>query len=85
MLNNEDRQFRVDRLLKRLKEDNTVRDRIVMQLKEGNKSVPEIAAAAGLDTAAVFWHIVAMRKYGKVAEAEMKGDYPSYRLVEEIK
>jgi DNA-binding transcriptional ArsR family regulator len=67
----------------RLKEEVKIEREITRVLKEGPKTVPALAEATGLSTRAVFWHLIALRKYGKVAEAEQEGDYFQYRLVGE--
>ena len=78
----EDKQARIKTLVTRMKEQNQVRAKITGLLKEGPKTVPEISEATGIATNIVLWHIVAMRKYGKAAEAGLKAAYPSYRLIE---
>ena len=53
-------------------------------IREQPKTVPEVAATTGLATHEVFWHIMAMKKYGLIVETGMCGDYPLYlRVVEE--
>ena len=54
---------------------------IRLQLETGAKSVPQIAAAAGLDTAQVMLYVSGLRKYGTVAEGPKDGDYYTYTLV----
>ena len=65
-----------------VKEQNRVRKAILTSLKAGNATVPEIAAAHGIESARVMWQLMAMKRYGKVVEAEHKGDYFTYRLKE---
>jgi predicted transcriptional regulator len=67
----------------RLKEQTKIEREITRVLKESPKTVPALAEATGLPTQTVFWHLVALKKYGKVAEAEQEGDYFRYRLVSE--
>jgi predicted Rossmann fold nucleotide-binding protein DprA/Smf involved in DNA uptake len=67
----------------RLKEQVKIEKEITRILKEGPMTVPALAEATGLPTQMVFWHLVALRKYGKVAEAEQDGDYFQYRLTSE--
>jgi predicted transcriptional regulator len=52
------------------------------ELQKGKGTVPEIAAATGLDTASVLWYLATMKKYGEVAEGLADGSYFRYRLVE---
>lgn len=52
------------------------------QLQDAPKTVPEIAAAAGLPSAEVLWYLATLKKYGQVLEAEQEGSYFRYRLAE---
>ena len=52
-------------------------------IKESSKTVPEISEAASLPTDEVLWYIMALKKYGKVAEGEEKDGYYEYTLKEE--
>jgi hypothetical protein len=79
----EEKREKIEGLAARVKEQNLIRDRITGLLRESHKTVPELSEATGMPTDAVFWHIVAMRKYGKVAETGLKAEYPSYGLVED--
>jgi hypothetical protein len=83
MTDNNNELKRISGLLERVKDQDRIRAKITILLKESPKTVPELSTVTGMPTDLVFWHIVAMRKYGKVAEAELKADYPAYRLVEE--
>lgn len=50
------------------------------QLDAGAKTVPQIAAAAGLEAAHVLLFVAGLRKYGVVAEGAKNGDYYTYLL-----
>jgi predicted Rossmann fold nucleotide-binding protein DprA/Smf involved in DNA uptake len=65
----------------RLKEQVKIVNEITRVLKEGPRTVPSLAETAGLPTETVFWHLMALKKYGKVVEAAADGDYYQYRLV----
>ena len=52
------------------------------QLESGAKTVPQIAAAAGLEAAQVLLYVAGLRKYGVVAEGAKDGDYYTYTLVD---
>lgn len=52
-------------------------------LKDGPKTIPEIAAAAGLPGPTVVWHVMAMKRYGRIVEAGQAGDYYRYQLRED--
>lgn len=65
------------------KEQRSIQQEICKVIRDTPKTVPDIAAATGLATHVVLWHMTAMKKYGIVAESGMCGDYPLYRKVEE--
>jgi hypothetical protein len=54
---------------------------IRLQLEGGAKTIPQIAAAAGLETEQVLLYVSGLRKYGAVAEGQKDGDYYTYTLV----
>ena len=58
------------------------RRRIVDALKVASKTVPEIAKETGLPPHEVFWHLMAMKKYGKLVEGQQRDDYFEYALAE---
>lgn len=62
---------------------NAVRRKVKKALANGPKTVPELAAAAGIGTDEALWHLTAMKKYGAVVEGELEESYPRYRLVQE--
>jgi predicted Rossmann fold nucleotide-binding protein DprA/Smf involved in DNA uptake len=64
----------------RLKEQTTIVKEITRVLKEGPRTVPALAEATGLPTQTVFWHLIALKKYGKVVEGDQEGDYFQYGL-----
>jgi len=72
-----------DEAVERHREYNRVRKKVTEALEPGPKTVPEIAALTGLPTHQVFWHLMAMKKYGKVVEGEECGDYYQYALKQE--
>jgi hypothetical protein len=47
--------------------------------------VPEIAEEVGLETHIVLWHLTALRKYDRVSEDGMSGEYFLYTSAEEKK
>ena len=71
-----------EEVLERIKKYNAVRAAIKKVLKEGPKTVPEIASATGIPSPEVLWHVMSMKKYGLIAEHEDEMDYYSYRLAE---
>jgi predicted Rossmann fold nucleotide-binding protein DprA/Smf involved in DNA uptake len=68
-----------------LKEQKAVRRSICQVMRDAPKTVPEIAQASGLPTNEVLWHIIAMKKYDQVTEADMCGEYYLYQMVKESK
>jgi hypothetical protein len=55
---------------------------ITEALKAGPRTVPEIAGATQLPAQKVMWFVMAMKRYGTLAEAGRAGDYLRYGLKE---
>lgn len=68
-----------------LKEQQAIRKQLRQAMQDGPRTVPEIAAAAGLSAPEVLWHVIAMKKYGLVTEAGLDDGYYRYQLAEEAK
>ena len=51
-------------------------------LKSGPKTVPEISSQTKIQSQKVLWYIMAMKRYGKVSEADRAGDYFRYQTKE---
>jgi hypothetical protein len=64
-----------------LKEQIRVNRDLTRLLEAGPKTVPALAEALGMPTDKVFWHLIAMKKYGQIAEGEQDGDYFQYRII----
>ncbi len=73
----------VERTQALLKEQKAIHTRICQAIRENPKTVPEVAQAVDLPPHAVLWHLTALKKYGRIAEAGMCGEYVLYRRVEE--
>ncbi len=71
----------VDAAVERNKLRQAARKQVRTALAEGPATVPSLAAATGLATRDVLWHVAAMRKYGDLVESGMDGDYCTYSLV----
>ncbi|MEA3438660.1 MAG: transcriptional regulator [Chloroflexota bacterium] len=69
----------------RLKKQKKIYRDINKVIKDGSKTVPEIAEAVGLETHVVLWNLTVLKKYGDVSEAGMSGEYFLYGLTEEKK
>jgi predicted transcriptional regulator len=51
---------------------------ILDALKAGPLTVPEIAAQTRIPSEKALWYVMALKRYGKVAEAGIAGDYYQY-------
>ena len=65
-----------------VREEPVMRGRILEALREGPRTVPEIAAAIGSPTHEVVFWVMGMRKYGYLAEVRGATDegYFRYRV-----
>lgn len=68
-----------------LKAQKEVRRQLCQPMRDGPKTVPELAAATGIPAPEVLWHLTAMKKYDLIEEAGMCGEYYLYRRREEKK
>jgi predicted transcriptional regulator len=75
----------VERTQTFFKEQKHIQQEICKVIRETPKTVLEVAAATGIPTHEVFWHLTAMKKYDIVVETGMCGDYPLYQRVTEEK
>jgi predicted transcriptional regulator len=74
-----------DELKEYFKEQQQTRKGLRKALKEGPKTVPELAALLNLEKSTTLWHVMAMRRYGEVVEASERNGYPLYVLKEDQK
>jgi hypothetical protein len=81
----EEHRETVEQVQALLKEQKDIRRQIGQAMLDTPKTVPEIAAAAGLPAEQVLWHIIAMKKYDLVIETGTCGEYYLYRRAEEHK
>ncbi len=63
----------------KVKAQNKAVRAIMEQLREGPRTVPEIADASGIPTDQVLWYLASLKKYGKVLEGEKDGSYFRYQ------
>ncbi|MBN2556199.1 MAG: hypothetical protein JXA97_09715 [Anaerolineales bacterium] len=68
-----------------VKENNSLQREILKTIAEEAKTIPQIAEETGLPTPDVLWHLTAMKKYDRVIEAGMDGEYYTYRTSKEAK
>ncbi len=66
----------------RVKEQKRAIKAIKETLKQGGLTVPQISEKTGMTTSEILWTIMALRKYGEVAEGEKEGRYFRYKLAE---
>jgi len=68
-----------------LRDEMVERDRVTAVLRDGPKTLPEIAAALGAPNYEVTKWVMAMRRYGRVRDLPKAraDDYYRYELVEE--
>ena len=78
-------QETVSRTQANLKEQKAIRRQICTVLREGPRTIPEVAEAAGLPAEQVLWHISAMKKYDLAREVSQCGEYFSYEIVKDGK
>ena len=62
------------------REHTKIKKKINTALKEGPKTVPELAQATKLPGQDVLWHLMSLKKYGNVTEGEEQGNYVEYVL-----
>lgn len=51
-------------------------------LRGSPATIPELAARTALREETVVWHVMALRRYGEIAECGQAGDYYLYQLKE---
>ncbi len=68
-----------------MREEMFMRDKVLAALREGPKTVPEIAEAVGFPVHEVMYWVMAARKYGYIKESAQPNDedYYQYSLVEQ--
>ena len=63
-----------------LKDQQEVRRKLRAALAGEPRTIPELAVACSLETDRALWHLMAMRRYGEVAEAGERDRYVLYSL-----
>ncbi len=76
----EQRRASTSRAREMIKTQNQAIKKIKAQIAEEGKTAPEIAQAVGMPASQVLWYLMALKKYGQVAEGEKDGDYFKYAL-----
>jgi predicted transcriptional regulator len=67
------------------REQKQLQQAICRLIGRTSKTVPEIAAEIGKPAHEILWFIAALKKYGIVIEAGMKGDFPLYQQAKEVR
>ena len=70
-------------LVERNRQQSVTRKRITEALQNEPKTVPELAHEIDQPSHEVLWHVMGMKKYGKVIEAEQVDGYFKYQLIDE--
>ena len=72
-----------DRLKADYKQQIQIHKAIKEALKNGPRTIPDIAEAAQLPADSVMWHVIALQRYGVIARQQAAGDYYLFALMEE--
>ncbi len=64
------------------REQSKIRKKLTQSLKEGPKTVPELAKAIDIPSHETFWYLMGLKKYGQVVEKEERDGYYEYALKE---
>jgi predicted Rossmann fold nucleotide-binding protein DprA/Smf involved in DNA uptake len=78
-------QETVQRTQSLLKEQQAIRRAICQTMRDTPKTVLEVAQVTDLPAHEVLWHIIAMKKYNRVVEAGMSGEYYLYQVAKEAR
>jgi predicted transcriptional regulator len=70
-------------LLERSRAHTKTRKKILQALKDGPKTVPEVAKATAMPSHEVLWRLMGMKKYGLVVEGGERDGYYEYALTKE--
>lgn len=68
-----------------LKAQKAIRRQICQPMRDGPKTIPELAEATAVPAHEILWHITAMKKYDQIVEAGMCGEYYLYQKAEGVK
>jgi hypothetical protein len=74
------RKEAIARVTDRVKKQRSAIKAIKEVLREGARTVPELAEKIDLPAAQIFWYLASLKKYGEVIEGEKSGSYFRYAL-----
>ena len=60
------------------REQTKIIKKLVKDIKDNYKTIPEISKSISIPSNVVIWHLMALKKYGKVIEGEEKEGYFKY-------
>jgi hypothetical protein len=72
---------RIERVSDRVRDQKKSLKAIRAQLENAACTVPELATATGMATDVVLWYLAAMKKYGRIAEAEKDDGFYRYAWI----
>jgi predicted transcriptional regulator len=78
-----ERKGSIDKAKSRIKETTGLIKQISAELKDGGKTIPELAEKTGVSTADALWYVSTLRKYGMIAEGPKEGSYFKYELTKQ--
>ncbi len=70
---------RVSAIIKRQRKDIQA---LKTLLREGERTIPQLAEIMNRPSSEVFWYVAALKKYGEIFEGEKVGSYFLYRLAD---
>jgi len=76
-------QTTVDRTQALLKEQGKIEREILKLIKDDSRTIPAIASQVDLPSHRVLWFVTALKKYDRIKEDGMDGEYVLYRRNEE--
>lgn len=78
----DERRDIISRNMERLKKQNNETGLIKKGLRDGSKTIPELAKETGIKSDLVLYYVSTMKKNGEIHEAGHSGKYFRYSLVE---
>jgi hypothetical protein len=76
----EERKVYIDQAKSLIKGQSASIKKIKEHLNGEGGTIPELAEKTGMSTSEVLWFVMALKKYGQVAEGPKEGDYFKYQL-----